>query len=267
MSKRQSNIFGNKDFGGQAFNGAVVNGFSGDGFNFADGFNNFNQQQQVIQIQEQNLQIIDNGVQQLVVQQVNEVLIVDQVNNGFNNDLNNLFRKSNFQNQFQDVATVMIVVQEIQIAVDDGRGNQFQQNVFAQSVVVANRGARETQSVMVFDSRTLIAQDILGNDAFNNIQGFNGVAGATGAFDKQFPTKTQAVQLLGAKPTWSSVAEDPAATLGGIWQQNLEDLQKADNDEADNKLNEEIAAQEKAALDAAKAEEEAAAAKNATVKA
>ena len=263
VSKRQSNIFGNKDFGGQAFNGAVVNGFSGNGFNFADGFNNFNQQQQVIQIQEQNLQIIDNGVQQQVVQQVNEVLIVDQVNNGFNNDLNNLFRKSNFQNQFQDVATVMLVVQEIQIAVDDGRGNQFQQNVFAQSLVVANRGAQQTQSVMVFDSRTLIAQDILGNDAFNQIGGFNGVAGATGAFDNAFPTKTQGVQLFGAKPTWSSVAEDPAATLGGIWQKNLEDLQNADNDEADNKLNEQIAAEEKKALDEAAKQE----AMNATVKA
>ncbi|KAF2827976.1 hypothetical protein CC86DRAFT_202478 [Ophiobolus disseminans] len=260
VSKRQSNIFGGKDFGGQAFNGAVVNGFSGDGFNFADGFNNFNEQQQVIQVREESLQIIDDGRRQQVVQQVNEVLIVDQVNNGFNNDLNNVFRKSNFQNQNQDVATVMIVVQEIQIAIDDGRGNQVQQNIFAQSIVVANRGARESQTVMVFDSRTLIAQDILGGDAFNQIQGFGGVAGATGAFNNAFPTKTQGVQLFDAKPTWSSIAADPAATLGGIWQQNIEDLQKNDNDEADNKLNEQIAAQEKKALEEAKA-------KNETVKA
>lgn len=95
VSKR-NNIFGKNDF-----NGAVLNGFNGNGFNFGNGFNDFNNQAQVIQIQEQNLQIIDNGFQQQVVQQVNQVLVVDQVNNGFNNDLNNLFRKSNFRNNFQ----------------------------------------------------------------------------------------------------------------------------------------------------------------------
>ncbi|CAN9100636.1 unnamed protein product [Alternaria alternata] len=229
---------------------SVINGFNGnDGdFNFIDGFNNFNQQQQVIQIQQQNLQIVDNGRQQAVVQQVQEVLIVDQVNNGFNNDLNNLFRKSNFQNQFRDVSTVTLVVQEIQVAIDDGRGNQVQQNIFAQSAVVANRGARQTQTVMVFDSRTLVAQDILGNNAFANLGGFGGIAGATAALDNKMPTKTAGIQLFGAKPTWSAVAEDPAATLGAIWQGALQDLQNADNDEQDNKLNEQIAAEELKAL-------------------
>lgn len=248
MSKR-SDIFGGKDFGGQPFNGAVVNGFSGNGFNFADGFNKFNQQQQVIQIQEQNLQIIDNGFQKQVVQQVQEVLIVDTVNNGFSRDLNNLFRKSSFSNQFNQVTTVMIVVQEIQVAVADAFGNQFQQNVFAQSIQVANRGAAQTQSIMIFDSKTLIAQDILGNGAFNQIGGFGGVAGATGVFDNALPTKTNAIQLLGARPTWSSVAEDPAATLGSIWQNNLQDLQSNQNDEQDNKVNEEVAKLEKAVID------------------
>jgi hypothetical protein len=249
VSKR-ANIFGN------GFNGAVVNGFKGNGFNFADGFNNFNQQQQVIQIQEQNLQIIDNGFQQQVVQQVNQVLVVDQVNNGFNNDLNNLFRKSNFQNQFQQVSTVMLVVQEIQVAVDNGFGNQFQQNIFAQSAVVANRGFPQTQTVMVFDSRTLIAQDILGNNAFNNIGQFGGIAGATGALNAALPTRTQGVQLFGAKPTWSSVAADPAATLGGIWQNALQDLQKNDNNQADIQLNDQIAAEEKKKLDEAQNQEQ-----------
>jgi hypothetical protein len=75
-------------------------------------------------------------------------LIVDQQQNGFNNDLQNLFRKSNFNNQFQDQSTVILMVQEIQVAVDDGFGNQFQQNVFAQSALVANRGAFATQTVM-----------------------------------------------------------------------------------------------------------------------
>ncbi|KAF2034097.1 hypothetical protein EK21DRAFT_85890 [Setomelanomma holmii] len=245
QSKRNNDLFNGKG------NGAVVNGFNGNGFNFIDGFNNFNKQQQVIQIQEQNLQIVDNGRQQQVVQQVNEVLIVDQVNNGFNNDLNNLFRKSNMQNRNQKVSTVMLVVQEIQIAIDDGRGNKFQQQVFAQSAVIANRGRRVTQTVMVFDSRTLIAADILGNNAFNNIAFAGGVAGATGAVGAALPTKTAGVQLFGAKPTWSTIAADPAATLGAIWQGALQDLQNNGNDVADMQLNEQIAAQEKAALDAA----------------
>ena len=162
--------------------------------------------------------------------------------------MNNLFRKSNFQNQFRDVATVLLVVQEIQIAIDDGRGNQIQQEIFAQSVVVANRGARETQTVMIFDSRKLIAQDILGNNAFQNIGQFNGIAGATGPVRNDIPTKTQGVQLFGAKPTWTAVAEDPAAALGGIWEQNIQDLQKNDNDANDINLNAELAKQELQAL-------------------
>ncbi|KAF2683661.1 hypothetical protein K458DRAFT_418650 [Lentithecium fluviatile CBS 122367] len=242
--------------------GAVSNGFGGNGFNFIDGFNNFNNQQQVIQIQEQNLQIVDNGFQQQVVQQVNEVLIVNQQQDGFNNDLNNLFRKSNFRNNNRDQATVIMVVQQIQVAVDDGRGNQFRQDVFAQSILVANRGARETQSIMVFDAKTLIAQDILGG-GFNGVGG--GFAGQSNGANFALPTKTNNVQLFGAKPTWSSIAEDPAATLGGVWQAELEDLQKAEQDNADNEINNQLAEQEKAALDAAQqeqanAEEQAAAA-------
>lgn len=237
---------------------SVINGNRGDGFNFIDGFNNFNQQQQVIQIQQQNLQIVDNGRQQAIVQQVQEVLIVDQVNNGFNNDLNNLFRKSNFQNKFQDVSTVMLVVQEIQVAIDDGRGNQIQQEIFAQSAVVANRGARETQTIMVFDERKLVAQDILGGNAFQNIGREGGIAGATGALNlnRELPIKTAGVQLFGARPTWTEVAQDPAATLGAIWQGALEDLQRGDNDAQDMALNEQIAALERQKMEEQRAAEE-----------
>lgn len=143
---------------------------------------------------------------------------------------------------------MMLVVQEIQVAVDDGRGNQVQQQIFAQQAVVANRGRQQTDTVMLFDSRTLIAQDILQNNAFGNIGQFGGVAGATGILDAALPTKTNGIQLFGARPTWSSVAADPAATLGAIWQQSLQDLQGNENDEVDNKLNEQIAQQELAAL-------------------
>jgi hypothetical protein len=253
----------------------ISNGFGGNGFNFIDGFNNFNQQEQVIQIQEQNLQVIDNGFQQQVVQQVNQVLVVNQQQNGFNNDMNNLFRKSNFRNRNNDQATVIMVVQQVQVSIDDGRGNQFQQDIFAQSILVANRGARQTQSVMIFDSKTLIAQDILGRGGFggnnnifggsnigsgiggvgsSNVGGIPGVAGASNG-GVAMPTKTNNVQLFGAKPTWSQVAEDPAATLGGVWQAELEDLQKNEQDGADNAMNDMLAQQEKAALDQANQEQ------------
>jgi hypothetical protein len=97
-----------------------------------------------VQIKEQNLQIVDNGIQQAVIAQAQEVLIVDQQNSRFND----LFRQSNFRNKFNDVTTVVMVVQQIQVAVDDGRGNIFQQDVFAQSALVANRGFGSTQTVL-----------------------------------------------------------------------------------------------------------------------
>lgn len=43
---------------------------------------------------------------------------------------------------------MMLVVQEIQVSVQDSFGNAFEQNVFAQSAVVANRGQFATQTVM-----------------------------------------------------------------------------------------------------------------------
>ncbi|KAL5412658.1 hypothetical protein PMIN03_004130 [Paraphaeosphaeria minitans] len=134
MSRRQGN--------------AVQNGFGGHGFNFIDGFNRFNDQPQVVQVKQESLQIQNNGFQQQVVQQVNEVLVVNQQQNGFNNDLNNLFRKANFRRERNQESTVMLVVQQIQVSVADDRGNAFQQDVFVQSAIVANRGARTTNTVM-----------------------------------------------------------------------------------------------------------------------
>ncbi|KAF2642137.1 hypothetical protein P280DRAFT_489424 [Massarina eburnea CBS 473.64] len=238
------------------------NGIGGNQFSFIDGFQNFQQQQQVIQVQQENFQLVQsNGVQQQVFQQVNQVLVVDNQQNGFNNQLNNLFRQANFRNGNRGVTTVMMVVTQVNVAVDDGRGNQLQQQVFAQSLIVANRGQRVTQSVMIFDSRTLIAADIIGAGGIGagiaaqgqgvgiaGIGGANGVAGAsatgTAAAAAAMPTKTRGVQLLASKPTWSSVAEDPAATQGAAWQAEIQDLQRADQDAGDNDVNNDVAKQE-----------------------
>ncbi|KAI8932790.1 hypothetical protein NX059_010280 [Plenodomus lindquistii] len=216
-----------------------------DDFNVLDNLNNFNDQEQVIQIQQNNLQIIDDGDRQVVVQQVQQVLIVDQAENGARNDMKNMFRKSNYRNKNRDVTTVILVVQEIEIVIDDGRGTRVEADIFAQNVVVANRGARETQTVMVFDERKLVAQEILDDNAFERVGGEGGVARETGARDEgraAMPTKTMEYQLFDAKPTWEAVEEDPAAELAAVWEEEMKDLQRADNDEEDNRLNEEIAA-------------------------
>lgn len=232
----------------------------------------------MLDVKQETLQIVDNGRQQAVVQQVQEVLVVNQQQNGFNNDLNNLFRKSNARRNNNDQSTVMLVVQEIQVAVDDGQGNLFQQNVFAQSAVVANRGRRATQTVMsmliphpsqlfvnmlinltVFAAETLIAQNILGNGNGNGNNNNNGLGNGIGQLSNgtgvaaALPTQTAGVQLFGDKPTWSSVAADPAATLGGIWQAELQDAQDAANNNNDNQANADAAQAVKQALDAAKA--------------
>ncbi|KAF2743969.1 hypothetical protein M011DRAFT_489295 [Sporormia fimetaria CBS 119925] len=228
-------------------------GSPNNNFNFIDGFNLLNARQQILNIQSNNLQVVDNGFQQAIVQQAQEVLVINEQNNGFNNNLNNLFRKSNFKNNFPDQSTVMLVVQEIQVAVDNGFGGRVEQSVFAQSVLIANRGLGVTRTVMVVSQETLIAQNILNNGVFENNNNFNN------GFDNQnvvFPTATADFQLFGARPTWSTIAADPAATLGAIWQAELDDLNKIDFNQNDNDLNNRIAEEEKRALDEAKRVEE-----------
>lgn len=253
----------------------VQNGFGGQGFNFIDGFNRVQDQQQVLRVQQQNLQIVDNGFQQAVVQQVNEVLVVNQQQNGFNRDLNNLFRKANFRNQRNQESTVMLVVQQIQVSVADDRGRKFEQDVFVQSAVVANRGARSTNTVMrkfynspvsffllanehapVFESKALVATQVLGNRGagFGGIAGV-GIAAPTNKNNAALPTKTADVQLFGSRPTWSEVVQDPAATQGATWQAELEDLQKTEQDQADNQVNSDAAQKEKESLDKAQGQQ------------
>ncbi|KAF1995618.1 hypothetical protein P154DRAFT_580679 [Amniculicola lignicola CBS 123094] len=221
-------------------------GFGGnnDKFDFINGFNDVNNQDFFLNIKEENVQIVDNGFQQVFIQQAKEVVIVNQQENGFNNQLNNLFRKSSYSRNFNDVSTVLMVVQQVDVFVDDGFGNQISSSLFAQSVVVANRGNDFTQSVMIFEAQTLNAQNFF--DGGNGIGGgIRSIPTATGNFvNASFPTQTADVQLFGARPTWTDIAEDPAATLGGIWQRELEDLANFDNNKNDNDLNALLAQQE-----------------------
>lgn len=95
----------------------------------------------------------------------------------------------------------------------------------------------------VFESQAIIATQVLGNggNVGNGRQNFNA----------SIPTKTADVQLFGARPTWSAIAEDPAATLGAVWQAELQDLQNVEQDGADNQVNDQAAQQVKQALDKA----------------
>ncbi|ORY09805.1 hypothetical protein BCR34DRAFT_589014 [Clohesyomyces aquaticus] len=243
-----------RSFGGNNINAFGGNDFSNnDNFNFFDQFDNVNRrnQEQVINIQKEQLLIEDNGIQQLVIQQVEQVIVID--NNRGRRGFNDLARKSNFRNNNRDISTVMIVVQEIQVSVDDGRGNRFDKQVFAQSIDVANRGRRQSETIMIFQSEVLIASQIIdrfggqfGNGRNNNGGNRGGIAAATGIsnFNASEPIPTGAVQVLGEKPTWSSVVEDPAATVAAAWEAELQDAQNQQAKDENNKLNEEIAKQE-----------------------
>lgn len=238
------NEFGAKE------NDFVANGneFGGndDAFDFMDGFDNYRNQDVVIQVQQENVAVIQNGNDVRVIQEsVNQVLVIDQEQNRNQRDINNLFRKSSYRNNFGDKTTVILVVTEVQIKIDDGRGNQVDQRVFAQSVVVANRGQQETETVMIFEARTLVQQDIInGNkDRIDQNQGF---ASPTENFNAQ---QTADIQVFGEKPSWTAIAEDPAATLGAVWEAELRDAQDVNNNAADNEQNKAAAEFERQALE------------------
>ncbi|KAF2204906.1 hypothetical protein GQ43DRAFT_468681 [Delitschia confertaspora ATCC 74209] len=270
------------------------NANDGRGYNFGRAFNDFNNQEQFIQIQEQtiqiasdgrggqqvqqqeqnvqivdngngvqqiqqeeqNVQIVDNGrgVQQAIIEQSKQVLVADQRNARFND----LFRQSSFRGRKNDVSTVMLVVQKIQVSVDDGRGNVLQREVFAQSAVVANRGRRSTETVLVSDERQLIATQILNNDRNNNNRNdfnratataasvealatglVNGTAVATTA-EAQAATRTNNVALFDKAPTWSKVEQDPAATMAAQMQAELEALLSGSDVEERNREEEAV---------------------------
>ena len=99
----------------------------------------------------------------------------------------------------------------------------------------------------MFAAETIIAQNVLGQQ---NNNGF-GIGAAGGANATALPTKTNDVQLLGAKPTWSSVAEDPAPTVGDIWAAEIQDQQNAANAGADAQINADAAAAVASALGSA----------------
>ncbi|KAF2119971.1 hypothetical protein BDV96DRAFT_595575 [Lophiotrema nucula] len=227
-------------------------------FDFINQVDAFSQQQQIVNFQQEEVFFAENSnnfgrdQQQVIFAQAQKVVQIEQENNGGNLFFNDLSRKASFRNSNPGVETVVMVVKQIDISIDDGRGNQIQQQVFAQSVVIANRGARETQAIMVFEATAINAQNVLDGFGGNGggIAAPTGVAGVAGfgASGVSAPQQTADVQFFGEKPTWSSIAEDPAATAAAAWQAELLDLNNVGNAQLNNDQNSQLVIQEQQIL-------------------
>jgi hypothetical protein len=99
---------------------------------------------------------------------------------------------------------------------------------------------------LAFASTAIVAQNVF--NQFGNVGGFNlnngiaiptGIAGNGNAFGSgaAFPTATNDVQFFGAKPTWSTIVEDPANTAAAAWQAELQGAQDLNNVNAGNEAN------------------------------
>lgn len=94
--------------------------------------------------------------QQLMLLQVNEALLRDQQANAAQKELDNVLRAAAVSQREQEKSTVILVVQEVKVSVEvevqkDNERKEKQKieaKVFKQEAIVANRGKRETQTVM-----------------------------------------------------------------------------------------------------------------------
>jgi hypothetical protein len=230
------------------------NDFDFNRFDLIDGFDNFRNQDTFLQVDANNVFIQqDRDRQRIIQEKVTQVLIVDQQNDfNRNREQRNLFRRANFRNNNRDRSTVILVVTQVNVVLDNGFGRQDQQQFFAQSAIVANRGHRETDTIQIFEARTLIEQDVFNNDRFRDDRNRGNFVfpTATGVGRSR---QTAGVKIFDRRPTWSSTAEDPAATIGAIWDAELRDLQDNSNNDNDNQRNNDAAEAQRSALQQAEA--------------
>ncbi|OCK78073.1 hypothetical protein K432DRAFT_101134 [Lepidopterella palustris CBS 459.81] len=172
----------------------------------AKGSEKNNGNKDVIEITEVDLTVIEEKNKEVIIEQVKEVLIV----NSSNNSKNNKKRKAAYKSKSKDVTTVLIVVQIIEIKIDDGKGNKIQEDIFAESIVIANKGKKSTQTIMITDISKLVAGTTRGDAT--------GTAAATAAAAVTDPAAlnssnaTQSVTLAGVAPSWTSIDPDPIAS-------------------------------------------------------
>ena len=85
----------------------------------------------------------DRAAQELVLQQVNQALLADQLKNAAEAELDNVLREAALAQKEPEITVVVLIVQEINIIVKDAKAK-----LFKQEALVANRGKRETKTVM-----------------------------------------------------------------------------------------------------------------------
>ncbi|KAF2624887.1 hypothetical protein BU25DRAFT_128073 [Macroventuria anomochaeta] len=192
----------------------------------------------------------DAAAQQLMLQQVNRALLADQQANAAKNEVDNVLRAMALAQKEPHKSTVLLVVQEIKISieievqVDDEKKEKrkIDTSVFKQEAIVANPGQADTETVMVYDPRTLTATDVPASpeatDAANDTKPAEVPA-----------SKTVEAVLYNTRPTYTAIAEDPAAMMRAALEAALEDRQKYENRAKDVELNVEIAVEIKVEIE------------------
>ncbi|OCL12849.1 hypothetical protein AOQ84DRAFT_136900 [Glonium stellatum] len=183
--------------------------------------NNNNNNYDVVEITKVDITEVQQGDSTAVVEQVQQVLI----QNSNNNDRKNRKRKSAYRRRNSDLSTVLLVVQQVVVQVVDNSGNSFQELIFAESAITANRGRGSTQTIMISDASTLIAEA----PSTQGVPEATGIASASAALVTDpaavAGNSTQSVTLADVAPTWTSVDPDPLATAIALLQ-SLEGVQK-----------------------------------------
>jgi hypothetical protein len=85
----------------------------------------------------------DRPAQELVLQQVNQALLDDQRKNAAEVELDNVLREAALAQKEPEITVVVLFVQEIKVFVKNADAK-----LFKQEALVANRGKRETKTVM-----------------------------------------------------------------------------------------------------------------------
>jgi hypothetical protein len=85
----------------------------------------------------------DRAAQELVLQQVNQALLADQRKNAAEAELDDVLREAALAQKEPEITVVVLIVQEIRVIV-----NNVDAKLFKQEALVANRGKRETKTVM-----------------------------------------------------------------------------------------------------------------------
>jgi hypothetical protein len=85
----------------------------------------------------------DRAAQELVLQQINQALLADQRKNAAEAELDDVLREAALAQKEPEITIVVLIVQEIKVVIKD-----VDAKLFKQEALVANRGKRETKTVM-----------------------------------------------------------------------------------------------------------------------